>query len=204
MPAEYDVPTKEDVEAILALSEKENYPLYLLLRCLLKSGRRFGEFYGVQKRGVWKFGVQVKHIDFEKRWVYTYILKKVRVNTRTGKVTKGGYRKKLAFLDERTTNLVKAYVEANGMGPKDHVFRFAHYRSIQRSLRQIVSRLGIQRNITLHSFRAYFVTYCKRAGWAHEDIIKVTGHAKKETLMRYDHTDILDIEDKARKLVEEI
>lgn len=205
MRADYDIPNHEELEQIMSFAETHNYPLYLLCRTLRKSGRRFGELYGVRKKVddkfVWKYGVTPMDLDHTNNWFWTFILKKRRKDK--GK-SKGVYRKKLAFLDAETMSLLKGYIETRNIGPDQPIFRYKHYRSVQRDFKAIIDQLGIQKNITLHSFRAYFVTYCRRNGWSLSDIKKVTAHAKEATVAIYDRTEVLEIEKSARKLVDEI
>jgi len=193
MRANYDIPTKEELDNIMSLSKATNYDLYIVIRTLWKTGRRFGELYGVQNKKTkeWFYGVSKVDIDFANCWMYTYILKKKKYKEP---------RKSLTFLDKETFDILKEYTQ--GMNLEDKVFRYRHYRTIQRHFKKIIETLNIPRNITLHSFRAYFVTFCRRYGMSYEDIAKLTGHAKKENLAIYDRMQILEIEETARRIVE--
>lgn len=184
--------TKEEVDSILA-EAKENDPFdYLVLRTLRKSGRRLGELYGVKKAGGWKFGVQAKDFNFKNNSFETYVLKRKQ------------YRKKLAFLDRTTMKIIEEWILKHSLGPEDYIFRIKSYRQIQRLPDYYAKKAGISKRVMCHSFRHFFITFCREQGMNYEDIRKLTGHALIATLQTYDHSDIWSIERKARKIVDEV
>jgi len=186
-----DVPTKEEIDKILQQALIDDFD-YLVLQGLKTTGRRWGEFYGVLKDKTWNYGVQVKDIDFDHKTMDTYVLKRKQ------------YKKKQAILKDPFYSLLRGYVMKNKLGLDNYIFRKRSYREMQRRIKKYVKLAEIEKNITLHSFRHYFITHLRRKGWGNEDIAKLTGHTTPSVIGNYDHTTVADIEIKAREDLEDL
>lgn len=168
--------TREEVDAILeAASDNDFY--YMLFKVASKTGRRLGEYYDVQ----------VKDLDFGRRVMMTKILK------RRQKVYKE------AILDDELVTLIKRYISQNKLKLDDYLFRKVSYRQIQFAIAAYAKKAGINHVVSMHSFRATFVTELFKMGWTYDKIAKLTGHSSVGTLAIYDHSVASDIAEEARE-----
>jgi len=143
-------------------------------------------------KATWRYGVQVRHIDFENNEMETYILK--RENRRT----------RITLLNKPTMDLLRQYILVNRLGPHDYIFRKKSYRTIERVLKRYLKELGIYKNATIHSFRHFFITHLRAKGWPDDQIVLLTGHSRTDSLKTYDHSDPRRIKKKALEVIDEI
>jgi len=174
---------KDEVDGILKMAKKHDDFYYLVLLFLRKSGRRIGEAYKIK----------VKDIDFKKLTIETVILKRKKKSMRPVK--------KIMLIDEETAKLLQKHIKKYGLSGDDYVFRLKSYRQIQRMPMIYAKQAGINKNVSLHSFRHYFITQARAEGWNYEDIRRMTGHELLQTIAEYDHSDVLAIEPKVRKFI---
>jgi len=192
MPKQAPTPlTRAEIDSILQHARATDAFDYMFLRVLRKCGRRLGELYGlyIKREHKWKYGVIVQDFDFNTNSFETFILKR------------RSYRRKLAFLDPGTMLLIQRHIKKYKLGPEDHIFRRKSYRALQRLPAKYAKMAGIKKCVMCHSFRHFFITYCKSRGMPYEDIQKLTGHSSLASLSTYDHSDIFIIEKQARSIV---
>jgi len=170
--------TKEEMDKLVEAAIDDDF-FYMLFKVARKTGRRLGEYWDVQ----------VKDIDFEKKLMYTKVLK------RRKKVYKD------AVLDDDLVYLIKRYVRQNKLKLDDYLFRKVSRRQIQNRVKSYAKKAGITHNVSPHNFRHYFVTELFKKGWTYDKIAKLTGHSSVGTLAIYDHTVAADIQDEAREAI---
>lgn len=177
MPKTYPVScTREEMDKLIEVSIGNDF-YYLLFKLARKTGRRLGEYYDVQ----------VKDIDFEKRLMWTKVLKRKK------RIFKD------AILDDELCHLLKRYIMQNRLKLEDYLFRKVSYRQIQNAVSNYAKKAKIPHKVSFHNFRHYFVTELFKRGWTYDKISKLTGHSSVSTLAVYDHTVASDIQDKARE-----
>jgi integrase len=177
----YPVPcTKKEIEDLISASAENDY-YYTLFIVAKDTGRRLGEYIGINKNGVYIPGMQVKDIDFETKIFKTTILKR------------GNYAKKEGVLNEESARVLKQYIIRNNLKLDDYVFALKKRSSIQSAVKRYAKKARIQHNVMFHNFRHYFVTYLTRQGKSYDWIAKLTGHTTPQTLVHYDHTIASDI-----------
>ena len=164
---------------------------YLLLRVLARTGIRIGELYGVYKceQGRWIYGIQKKDIDFGSKRLWVYSLKQRK------------YVRREVLVDDGTTVLLKKYTEK--MKPEDYVFRSISYRQIQRLPRKYAQLAGVEKNVSCHSLRHFFITHSWRKGIDIARLQHLAGHTDLKTTMIYTHVTTEDVEKKYREIYEE-
>ena len=164
---------------------------YLLLRVLARTGIRIGELYGVYKceQGRWIYGIQKKDIDFGSKRLWVYSLKQRK------------YVRREVLVDDGTTVLLKKYTEK--MKPEDYVFRSISYRQIQRLPRKYAQLAGVEKNVSCHSLRHFFITNSWRKGIDIARLQHLAGHTDLKTTMIYTHVTTEDVEKKYREIYEE-
>ena len=160
----------------------------LLIRLLALTGRRIGEI----------LSIRVKDIDFEQRIINTVIEKRrIRRKSKVGeeKIIKT---RPISF-DFDTHQLMLQYIELKQLKKNDLLFGISE-RQAERIVKALAKQLNLEKNITPHSFRHGLITYLRKLGWSSDDIKKVTGHAKAETIDRaYDHATFFDVQEKFEK-----
>lgn len=216
--------TKEEINKLLeAASEK---PFFYMLFYLAKTtGRRLGEFYGVEgqkqigfkvvgkrqvydrdgnkiiidktipqykRNGIWKYGVQVKDIDFIKKTMKIWVLKRRQ------------FIQDETILTDEAVRLLRNYIRENKLTLEDYVFREKSYRQIQNRVNHYAKKAGISHQVSFHNFRHFFITELARRGWSHDQIAKLTGHKSIGTLSLYDHVIATDLRDKAIDVINEM
>jgi len=219
------VPTKDEMDNFLTVCS--NNMFYHTLFTLAKNtGRRLGEYYGVEKKekidskvvGKKKVytqeGNQIE-VDktrdvFKATGLYEYGLKgkdfveqvddKYVMNTWVLK--RRNYVQDETFLNEATSRLVRNYLKKFNIKDDDYVFRKKSYRAIQNAVKSYAKKAGIKGNFTFHSFRHYFVTHLLKQGWSHNEVAKVTGHKSVASISSYDHVLSKDLKDKLGKALE--
>jgi integrase/recombinase XerD len=163
---------------------------YLILRMLARTGIRIGELYGVYKeeQGGWIYGIQKKDIDFRNKRLWVYSLKQRK------------YVRREVLADDATMVLLKRHTEK--MSPEDYVFRGISYRQIQRLPKKYAMHAGIEKNVSCHSLRHFFITNSWRKGIDIARLQYLAGHADLRTTMIYTHVTTEDVEKKYREIYE--
>ncbi|MFZ2071421.1 MAG: tyrosine-type recombinase/integrase [Halobacteriota archaeon] len=161
---------------------------YLILRLLARTGIRIGELYGVNKEGERRYGIQKKDIDFRNKRLWVYSLKQRK------------YVRREVLADDATTVLLQRYTEK--MKPEDYVFRSISYRQIQRLPKKYAHSVGIEKNVSCHTFRHFFITNSWRKGIDIARLQYLAGHADLKTTMIYTHVTTEDVEKKYREIYE--
>jgi len=182
--------TEEELNRILdaaIVNERD----YLILRLLARTGIRIGELYGVYKKeeGRWKYGIQKKDIDFKNKRLWVYSLKQRK------------YVRREVLVDDATIALLKRYTER--MKPEDYVFRSISYRQIQRLPKKYARLAGVDKNVSCHSFRHFFITNSWRKGIDIARLQYLAGHVDLKTTMIYTHVTTEDVERKYREIYDE-
>lgn len=217
--------TKEEVDALL-LSASSNLYYNTLFQLAKNTGRRLGEFYGVEEKE--KIGEKV----VGKKKVYTNEGKQIEVNKTipimkgSGKYKYGLKAKDFIFNDDGTsimktwvlkrrsyiqdesqinkdlTILIKKYIREKKIGLEDYMFRQKTYRAIQLAVTTFSKKAGIKKNASFHSFRHYFITHLLKQGFNYNEVAKFTGHKAVASISSYDHVLSSDLKDKLNKAME--
>lgn len=215
--------TKNEMDKLLLVVSSDSY-FYTLYTLLLHTGRRIGEVYGTYRDKKITGGIRVKDIDFENKTIITNILKtkkrKLQVecikckNKTTYKNKFCPYcgvslptinRDKLKYdvveqkqisLKDNVIFLLKKYIHDNKLSKSQYLFREKSLIFIKKKIKKHIKQAGITKNFSLHGFRHYFITQCKRAGMTNEQIALWTGHKRPETLNIYNRMVPKEIEDK--------
>ena len=136
--------------------------------------------------------MQVKDIDFDKRTMMTYILK------RRKRVQKE------AILTDEALRLIKQYIATNHLKLDDYLFRKRTMRAIQAAVERYAKIAGIAHKVNFHNFRHYFATSLIKAGLHYDQIAKLTGHGSPGTLVNYDHAVASDMRELAEKHIKNL
>ena len=139
-----------------------------------------------KRRGKWNFGVKGKDIDYERKLMKVWVLKR---------------RKPMqdeTVLAPEILKLLKVFIKKNRIGLEDYVFRRPgrSYRNLNNVLRKYAVDAGVKTelvtsdvrtSLSIHSFRHYFITELKRQGWTDDKIMVLTGHKTAAVLKTYSH-----------------
>lgn len=156
-----------------------------------------------KKLNKWKFGVQVKDINFERGTMLTWVLKR------------RNYVQDESVLTPKVLKLLKSYIRENRLRLDDYVFRKKgrSYRNINNVLKKYAKDSGVSTvkmagerklSLSIHSFRHYFITELKRQNWPDDKIMILTGHKTSAVLKTYSHVVPLDIKDEIIDVMEEM
>jgi len=219
--------TTEEMQRLLNASSKS--PFYYMLFNLAKTtGRRLGEFYGVEDKTL--NGEKI----IGKKKVYTDSGNQIEVN-KTLKVYKptGNFQygmqvkdfilnddgsatiktwvlKRRHYIQDETyvpldvAQLIQRYIKKNNLKLEDYLFRKVSYRAIQNAVTSFAKQAGLTKNVSFHTFRHHFVTSLLKKGWSHDKIAKVTGHKSVQSINTYDHVLASDLKDKLKEDLEGI
>lgn len=185
--------SKEEMDKLIEASMEDDF-FHMLFVVAKSTGRRLGEYYGVydKKLKQWDGGVRVKDVNFDNKIMVTRVLKR------------GKRVEKEALLNDESVRLIKQYVAKHKLKLDDYLFRKCSYRNIEYAVKKYAKKAGIDKNVQFHNFRHYFITQMSRAGWSWDRIAKLTGHSNPGTLVNYDHAVARDVEDDARKILDDI
>jgi integrase len=186
--------------------------LYKILRY---SGRRIGEIYGVERDSKLSGGIKLKDIDFENNTIKTIILKtkkrKLQINCSKCKIQnthKNKFCKECGFKlpefdksklkysipEEITIPLLPQVKDILEVFIKNHkpkfkennyIFRKWSLVFLKKQIKKHCEQASIKKNFSLHGFRHYFITQCKRKGMSNEKIALWTGHKNPSSLNTY-------------------
>ena len=218
--------SKEEIALIIDEAERTDEFDYMLFLTLKTTGRRIGELYGVEeiteigkkmvgkkiiyingertevdktapiykKSGHWIYGVKVKDIDLEKGTMKVYVLKRRQ------------YIQDETILLPEVVRVISQYIKKNRLNLDDYVFRKKKrtMRQIQNRIKMYARKTGINKRVTIHNFRHYFITELKRRGWSDDKIIKLTGHRSAQVLRIYDHIVATDLREEAMESIRDL
>ncbi|MBU1082651.1 MAG: site-specific integrase [Spirochaetes bacterium] len=212
----------------LILSVASNYYFFTLYNTLKFTGRRIGEIYGTSRDKQLIGGVKVKDINFEDNTVTTQILKtkkrkllvecmlcKNKISYKSSFCNNCGEKlpeldkskikynvpeEKTIALKEDLVLILQNFIKQEQLKLNDYVFRKYSLVYLKKIIKKHVANVGINKNFSLHGFRHYFITQCKRAGMSNEDIAKWTGHKSPETMNIYDRRTSKDVENKINEV----
>jgi integrase len=218
-----DLLTKEEMSKLLISVSGDIY-FTTFYETLKQTGRRTGEIYGTIRGKELTGGIRVKDIDFKNKQMTTNILKtkkrRLQIECPSCK-NKGTYKNKFCGvcgntlpeidkeelyysatetkiipLKESFLILLENYIKKQKLGMNDYLFREYSLSYLKKAVKNHCKRAGITKNFSLHGFRAYFITACKRAGLSNEDIAKWTGHISPVSVNVYNRMVPREIEHK--------
>jgi integrase len=210
---------KEEMDRLL-LASSNNLYYNTLFQLAKNTGRRLGEFYGVEikekvgekiigKKKVWTEDKVQIEVD-KKRDVMKYTGKfnyglKVKdiiyqndgtAIMRTWILKRRNYIQDESHLSQELTTIVKTFIRKNNLQLEDFMFRSKTYRAIQNAITQYGKKAGITKKVTMHSFRHYFITHLLKKGWTYPQVAKITGHKSTNSISSYDHVLSSDLKNK--------
>jgi len=209
--------TREQMDKLLEVSMVDDF-YYMLFLTAKTTGRRLGEFYGVEgkeetgrkligKKKVYDKDGNILYIDktipIYKRtniWNYGIKVKDIDIDRATMKVW---VLKRKRFLQDETiltpevVRVIRQYIVRNNLKDEDYLFRKVTYRQIQYKTKYFAKKSGIKNNFSFHNFRHYFISELSRQGWTYQKIAKLTGHKSLGTLSIYDHIIADDLREEA-------
>ena len=216
-----DLLTKEEMDKLL-MSVSHDIYFVCLYNILLHTGRRIGEIYGTKRGNKTIGGVKVKDIDFDENTMTTNILKtkkrKLTIicehckhkNThkniccgQCGKPLPAINPENLKYdiaetktisLKPQLAVLLKSYIKSADLTPTKILFHERSLSYIKKSIKKHIKDAGIQKKYSIHGFRHYFVTQCKRDNMTNDQIALWTGHKNPNTLNLYNRMVPKDIE----------
>lgn len=222
-----DLLTKQEMDKLLISVSGDIY-FTTLYKVLINSGRRIGEIYGTTRGKELTGGVKVKDIDFKNKQMTTNILKtkkrRLQIECPACKF-KGTYKNKYCpgcgvvlpeiekeklFYSSTETKIIplkddlivllENYIKKQKLGLNDYLFREYSLSYLKKAIKNHTKRAGITKNFSLHGFRAYFITACKRASMQDSDIAKWTGHISPASINAYNRMVPKEIENKILQL----
>lgn len=215
--------TKDEMDRLINVVSGDLY-FTTLYKVLKYSGRRIGEIYGTYRDGKLIGGVRLKDIDFDNKTMKTQILKtkkqksKIRCPKCDGKVNKKvkfcpecgspipqtkeeknySVEKKYMPLRDEVINILKVYIENHKPKFKqnDYIFRKYSLPYLKKKIKRDCKRASINKNFSLHGFRHYFISMCKKQGLSNDQVAKWTGHTSTQTIDIYNQLVPEDVREK--------
>ncbi len=225
MPKEEVIPcTKEEMNRLIESSMDSDF-YYLIFNTAKLTGRRLGEFYGVQKQkeiGRKVIGKKIEYKDGKAipldktRAIYKKIpgqwdggIKVKDINFEEGLVKIWVLKRRKLEQDEtvltkENIRLLKHYIVKTKLKENDFIFRAKSYRTIQAAVESYAKKAKIDHKVSFHNFRHYFITELKRKSWTNDEIAKLTGHKTPGVITIYDHVVAKDIKERALRDLEGI
>ncbi len=215
---------KEEMDRLIEASMEDEF-FYMLFLTAKTTGRRLGEFYGVEekietgrkvvgKKKVYDRDGNVLYIDktvpiLKKTnvWNYGVRVKDIDFNKGTVKIfvlKRKRYKQDETILLPDVVRVIRQYVAKNKLTEEDHLFRKLSYRQIQNKVKYFSKKAGIKHNVSFHNFRHYFISEFSRMGWSHDKIAKLTGHKSIGTLTIYDHVIAEDLREDAMNVLKNL
>ena len=175
-----EIATTEEIEQILQHFKLYNFKHYLIFRLLIETGMRKGELINA------KYG----DLNIEKRYIRT-----------TGKTEDVAY-----YYSKELAHFLKQYLNEREKISLDNKILFLTNRIEKYSnrifnilLKNACKKLGIEKNITCHTFRRSINTYRKKMGCNLEDRKILLNHKVNdvniESYLIYDHEEYLALFD---------
>ncbi len=176
-----EIASKEEIEQILQHFKLYNFKHYLIFRLLIESGLRKGEL------------INAKYTDLnvKKRYIRTI-----------GKTEGVAY-----YYSKELAHFLKQYLNERKKISLDNEILFLTNRREKYSnrafnllLKNACKKIGIEKNITCHTFRRTLNTYRKKIGCSNEDRRILLNHKVKdvnlESYVIYEHEEYLALFDK--------
>jgi|TARA_Y100000034_G_scaffold40209_1_gene49565 hypothetical protein len=215
----------EEMDKLIEASLDDDF-FYMLFLTAKTTGRRLGEFYGVEikdKIGERAYGGEKKIKDihgneftvqktipiYKKTNNWQYGIKVKDIDFEKG-IMKVWVLKRRRFEQDETillpevSRVIRQYVMKHKLRPEDYLFRKVGYRQIQNRTVSYAKKAGIDHKVTFHNFRHYFITELGRRGWSHDKIAKFTGHKSIGTLKIYDHIVPEDLKKEALEVLRQL
>jgi len=117
----------------------------------------------------------------------------IDIDKRSIRVVGKGNKERVVFFADWLVPLLKRYLRRNNsewlfpsdMNPDQHV----HYVTVERTLRRIVKRAGINKKVTPHVLRHTFATLSLASGLDIREIQELLGHSSLSSTQIYTHVD---------------
>ena len=117
----------------------------------------------------------------------------IDINHRSIRVVGKGYKERVVFFADWLVPLLKRYLRHNKsewlfpseVNPGQHV----HYVTVERTLKKIVKRAGINKKVTPHVLRHTFATLSLASGLDIREIQELLGHSSLSSTQIYTHVD---------------
>jgi integrase len=218
-----DLLTKEEMNKLLISVSGDIY-FSTFYEVLKRTGRRTGEIYGTLRDKKLTGGIRVKDIDFKNRQMTTNILKTKKRSLQIecpaccqkatyknkycpscgksmpqidpSKLFYSSMQEKIIPLKEDLILLLQNYIKKQKLGMNDYLFREYSLSYLKKAVKKHCKNAGITKNFSLHGFRAYFITACKRNSISDSDIAKWTGHVSPMSINAYNRMVPKEIEGK--------
>ncbi len=156
-----------------------------------------------KKLGKWMFGVKGRDINFDRKTMFVWVLKRRKP-----------MQDETVLLPE-VARLLKVFMKKNKIGLEDYVFRRPgrSYRNLNNVLKKYARASGvptervtgeIKTSLSIHSFRHHFITHLKRKGWSDDRIMILTGHKTAAVLKTYSHVVPYEIRDEMIEAVRDL
>ncbi|RLE63531.1 MAG: recombinase XerC [Thermoprotei archaeon] len=164
--------TREEVEKLMLAAEMERDTRLrkrnkLIVLLLYTTGMRVGELVKI------KF----EDIDFDRMSIRIF--------------GKGGKEREV-FFNRETKKLLVDYCSELGFEPGDYIFPgnnspHIHYVTVERIVRKLAKKAGLNKKVTPHILRHSFATYALSRGMDVREIQELLGHASLKTTQVYTH-----------------
>ena len=145
-----DILSKEEIMEILDYFKRYNFKHYIIIRLLTETGMRKGEL----------ISIEIHNIDIEKRYIRTH-----------GKTEESVY-----YFSKELGKYLKSYLNSRiNLKVDSDVLFLSQFRkqysnrTFNLLLKNACEKVGIEKNITCHSFRRTINTYRKKMGCSNED-----------------------------------
>jgi len=117
----------------------------------------------------------------------------IDIDKRSIRVVGKGYKERVVFFADWLVPLLKRYLRQNKsewlfpseINPDQHV----HYVTVERILKKIVKRAGINKKVTPHTLRHTFATLSLASGLDIREIQELLGHSSLSSTQIYTHVD---------------
>ena len=176
-----EIASKEELEQLLQHFKLFNFKHYLIFRLLIETGMRKGEL----------INAKYSDLNIEKRYIRT-----------TGKTEDVAYyySKELAhFLKQYLNEREKISLNNDTLFLTNRLEKYSN-RPFNLLLKNACKILGIEKNITCHTFRRTINTFRKKIGCSNEDRKILLNHKVNDvniaSYLIYDHKEYLSLYDK--------
>lgn len=220
-----DLLTKEEMDRLINVVGGDLF-FTTFYKILKFTGRRTGEIVGTERNKKLTGGIRLKDIDFEKNQLRTYILKtkkrKLQVECsdcdkkfpyiykfcpicqgQLPQIDKTNLKYDVSEeiiipIKQEAMDILKVYIDQRRPKFNENNFLFRKYSLsyLKKKIKKDCKQASIEKKFSLHGFRHYFITQCKRAGLTNEEIGLWTGHKNVATLNIYNRMLPKDVEDK--------
>lgn len=133
---------------------------YLILRVFAKTGARLGE---VQQ-------IRAKDIDFERHIIFIFKAKRSK--------------RREVLIDKTTLRDLKFWITDTKPGANDKIFPVS-YSTVKKLPGHYAGMARVDKRVSCHSFRHWFITKCERSGMDIEKVRQLVGHENIGQTSRY-------------------